>query len=159
VDAGREGLMLALQGYRACCSQQAAASHWTAVYNRSMIRDGLWAEARAGRAVGFDGKTLMPSSAANRTTNRAFAPDAPRRLTTRGALWSKRLTVEPSGFRGRSDRSDARSGCAPPALGDRVMSISPTVFGTGSLPFVTRRRYPRCYEPGLHLARLLRSAR
>jgi len=45
------------------------------VYNRLDDTDGLWAEARAGRALGFDGKTLI-HPAQIEPTNRAFAPDA-----------------------------------------------------------------------------------
>jgi (3S)-malyl-CoA thioesterase len=74
VDAGREGLMLALQAI-VLAARAGGGIALDGVYNRLDDSDGLWAEARAGRALGFDGKTLI-HPAQIEPTNRAFAPDA-----------------------------------------------------------------------------------
>src|SRR6266404_2802431 len=74
VDAGREGLMLALQAI-VLAARAGGGIALDGVYNRLDDTDGLWAEARAGRALGFDGKTLI-HPAQIEPTNRAFAPDA-----------------------------------------------------------------------------------
>jgi (3S)-malyl-CoA thioesterase len=74
VDAGREGLTLALQTI-VLAARAGGGIALDGVYNRLDDTDGLWAEARAGRALGFDGKTLI-HPAQIEPTNRAFAPDA-----------------------------------------------------------------------------------
>ncbi|AUW58878.1 CoA ester lyase [Sphingobium sp. SCG-1] len=72
-DAGRAGLMLALQTvvFAARASRKAV---FDGVYNRLDDAAGLEAECREGRSYGFDGKTLIhPGQIA--TTNAIFGPD------------------------------------------------------------------------------------
>jgi citrate lyase subunit beta/citryl-CoA lyase len=73
-DAGREGLALALQTI-VLAARAGGGIALDGVYNRLDDAEGLWAEARAGRALGFDGKTLI-HPAQIEPTHRAFAPDA-----------------------------------------------------------------------------------
>jgi (3S)-malyl-CoA thioesterase len=72
-DAGREGLALALQTI-VLAARAGGGIALDGVYNRLDDADGLWVEARAGRALGFDGKTLI-HPAQIEPANRAFAPD------------------------------------------------------------------------------------
>ncbi|SEE76934.1 citrate lyase subunit beta / citryl-CoA lyase [Rhizobiales bacterium GAS191] len=71
-DAGREGLSLALQMI-VLAARAAGALALDGVYNRLDDPEGLWREARSGRAMGFDGKTLIHPSQIE-PANRAFAP-------------------------------------------------------------------------------------
>ena len=72
-DAGRDGLALALQTI-VLAARAGGGIALDGVYNRLDDPDGLWAEARAGRAFGFDGKTLIHPSQID-PAHRAFAPD------------------------------------------------------------------------------------
>jgi citrate lyase subunit beta/citryl-CoA lyase len=72
-DAGREGLALALQTI-VLAARASGGIALDGVYNRLDDPDGLWAEARAGRAFGFDGKTLI-HPAQIEPCHRAYAPD------------------------------------------------------------------------------------
>lgn len=72
-DAGRDGLALALQTI-VLAARASGGIALDGVYNRLDDPDGLWAEARAGRAFGFDGKTLI-HPAQIEPCHRAFAPD------------------------------------------------------------------------------------
>ena len=72
-DAGRDGLSLALQMI-VLSARAAGGIALDGVYNRLDDSDGLWAEARAGRSLGFDGKTLIHPSQID-PCHRAFAPD------------------------------------------------------------------------------------
>lgn len=72
-DAGREGLALALQTI-ILAARASGGLALDGVFNRLDDPDGLWAEARAGRAFGFDGKTLIHPAQID-PANRAFAPD------------------------------------------------------------------------------------
>lgn len=72
-DAGRDGLVLALQTI-VLAARASGGIALDGVYNRLDDPDGLWAEARAGRAFGFDGKTLI-HPAQIEPCHRAFAPD------------------------------------------------------------------------------------
>jgi (3S)-malyl-CoA thioesterase len=71
-DAGREGLTLALQMI-VLAARAAGAVALDGVYNRLDDPEGLWREARSGRAMGFDGKTLIHPGQIE-PANRAFAP-------------------------------------------------------------------------------------
>ncbi|MDX3910084.1 MAG: CoA ester lyase [Sphingobium sp.] len=73
-DADRRGLTLALQTI-VLAARSSGAIVLDGVYNRLDDPDGLWEEAREGRAMGFDGKTLIHPNQIE-PTNRAFAPDA-----------------------------------------------------------------------------------
>lgn len=72
-DADRDGLTLALQTI-VLAARAGGAIALDGVYNRLDDMDGLFAEARAGRAIGFDGKTLIHPAQID-PTHRAFAPD------------------------------------------------------------------------------------
>lgn len=83
LDAGREGLMLSLQSV-ILAARLAGKAVFDGVYNRFEDAAGFEAECREGRALGFDGKTLIhPSQIA--PANAVFGPsieelDAARRL-------------------------------------------------------------------------------
>lgn len=73
-DAGRQGLMLALQTV-VLAARMSGKAVFDGVYNRLDDADGLEAECREGRSFGFDGKTLIhPGQIA--IANAVFGPDA-----------------------------------------------------------------------------------
>ncbi len=70
--SGRSGLAAALQ-HIVIAARAAGVAVFDGVYNRLEDDDGLAAEAREGRAFGFDGKSVIhPSQIA--TVNRSFSP-------------------------------------------------------------------------------------
>ena len=72
-DAGRDGLTLALQTI-VLAARASGRTALDGVYNRLDDPEGLWVEARSGRALGFDGKTLIHPGQIG-IANRAFSPD------------------------------------------------------------------------------------
>lgn len=72
LDADRSGLMLAMQTV-ILAARLADKAVFDGVYNRMDDREGFAAECRAGRAIGFDGKTLIhPGQIAD--ANAIFGP-------------------------------------------------------------------------------------
>jgi (3S)-malyl-CoA thioesterase len=96
-DAGRDSLMLALQTI-VLAARAGGGIALDGVYNRLDDVDGLRAEARSGRALGFDGKTLI-HPAQIEPTNRAFAPDAAEIADARALV--EAATGGAERFRGR----------------------------------------------------------
>lgn len=71
--AGREGMMFALQSILLAV-RAAGGIAFDGVYNRLDDHEGFDAQCREGRAIGFDGKTLIHPSQIE-PCNRLFSPD------------------------------------------------------------------------------------
>jgi len=72
--AGRTGVSTALQ-HIVLAARAAGIPAFDGVYNRLEDDEGLGAEAREGRAFGFDGKSIIHPSQID-TVNRIFSPTA-----------------------------------------------------------------------------------